>query len=145
MITNNHVIDQCDPNDKIKVLKDTLTQDFTAYVKEKGELPPPIAQKLSQDPVVLAKLRSDPEFVKEYVSRWIENLAKAGAPNITQKLFVAVMGKNGQSPIQVDVSNIVRSSWKNDEKARETGVDPSNLSARDAEMHLGFLLASSTS
>jgi len=41
VITNNHVIDQCDPNDKIKVLKDTLTQDFTAYVKEKGELPPP--------------------------------------------------------------------------------------------------------
>lgn len=33
------------------------------------------------------------------------------------------MGKEGQSPIRVDVSNIVWTSSKSDERARETGMD----------------------
>lgn len=129
VVTNNHVIDQCHPNNKIKVLKDELKQAYLdALLADlaKKKLPGPIAEELSQNPAMLAKLMNDPELFKEYLSRWIENLsgaqAKAAASDITQKLFIAVMGKEGQSPIQVDVSSIVWSSWNN-EKTRETGVD----------------------
>lgn len=43
--------------------------------------------------------------------------------SLTHSLFVVYMGKEAKSQIKVDVSNIVWTSSKGDEKSRETGVD----------------------
>ena len=125
VITNNHVIERCDSDNKIKVLKEALWNEYVANLK-KGKLPPQMIEELNQNPALIEKLESDPDLARKYILAWIDRFsvlqAKAGAPNITQKLFIAVMGKEAQAPIKVDVSNIAWTSWSND-RARETGVD----------------------
>ncbi|HMH50302.1 MAG TPA: trypsin-like peptidase domain-containing protein [Candidatus Acidoferrum sp.] len=130
VITNNHVIDSCHSDNKIKVLKDALRNAFTENISQKGKLPPEMEQKMNehlrQNPGLLPRLQSDPEFAKKYILAWIEDLSASGAKarfaGITQKLYIAYMGKEAQALIKVDVSNIVWASWHND-NARLTGVD----------------------
>jgi Trypsin-like peptidase domain/FHA domain len=126
VITNNHVIDQCHSDNKIKVLKEALRNEYIANVK-KGKLPPLMMEELNQNPAMVRRLESDPDLARKYILGWIERLsvlqAKAGAPNITQKLHIAFMGKEGQAPIKVEVSHIAWASWNSDEKASQTGVD----------------------
>ena len=130
VITNNHVIDSCHSDNKIKVLKEVWRNAFKENISQKGKLPPEMEQKmgehLRQNPDLLRRLQSDSDLAEKYIWAWIEELsasrAKAGFASITQKLYVAYMGKEAQALIKVDVSNIVWASWHND-KARQTGVD----------------------
>lgn len=126
VITNNHVIDQCHSDNKINVLKKALQNEYLSNLKT-GKLPALMMEELGRNPDIRMRLESNPDLARRYILEWIERVsvfqAKAGAPNITQKLYIAFMGKEAQAPIKVDVSNITWASWISDEKARLTGVD----------------------
>ena len=126
VVTNNHVIDYCHPDSKIKALKEPLSEYYLAEIK-KGNLPPAMMQELSQNPEFFARLQNDKELAVRYVLDRVDRLAtaqaKEGFSGITQKLYIMLKGNEEQAPIKVDVSSIVWSSWNSKEQASQTGVD----------------------
>lgn len=126
VITNSHVVDSCYPDNKVKVLGETLLQYYKNMIAS-GTLPPWIADELSQNPELYARLKDDEDQFVKYLVAAVQSgsreQAKAGFANITQRLFVAYMGKEGQTPIKVEVTSIAWTSRNSDERARDTGVD----------------------
>lgn len=134
VITNNHVIDQCHSDNKIAVLKEHLARKFVAELQNEeytASVMKSFVEEIRENPTLLAKLRNDPEraqkYFLEYVAGRIDEIlskqAKTDSQGIGQELSIAYMGKETQSPVRVDVSSIVWTSAKGDEKARETGMD----------------------
>lgn len=126
VVTNNHVVDSCYPDNKVRVLGESL-QYYNKKMIASGTLPPWIADALSQDPGLHERLKNDQDLLVKYLVAAVQKRsreeAKASFANITQRLFVVYLGKEGQTPIKVEVTSIAWTSWNSDERARDTGVD----------------------
>jgi hypothetical protein len=125
VVTNNHVIDECHGDNKVSTFKKALQAAYYEAIKS-GNLPEQIKEDLYKDPVFTERLLNDSDLLARYIVDRVEKLAdvqaKAGFADIGQKLFIAYKGKEAHSQIKVDVA-IVWASSKDDEKARETGMD----------------------
>lgn len=125
VVTNNHVINSCIPENRIEVLKGKVRDAIIERIK-KGDLPEQMREEIERKPQLAARLQSDQEFLLRYVTDRIERIAdsqaKANSGGITQRLYVMVLGKSTNEPLRVDVSNIVWASERS-EKHRETGAD----------------------
>lgn len=125
VVTNNHVINSCIPENRIEVLKGKVRDVIIERIK-KGDLPQQMKEEIEGKPELASRLQSDQEFLKRYVTDRIDKIAdsqaKANSASITQRLYVMVLGKSTNEPLRVDVSNIVWASERS-EKHRETGVD----------------------
>lgn len=127
VVTNNHVISTCNPQNRGILLKSRLKEELKTQVKN-GTLPEAISQELlAASPGVLERLRADPELADRYLNDRIEKIAamqaQARSIAISQKLYVMVTGKADGAPVSVDVSAIVWNSEYSDPKAKATGVD----------------------
>lgn len=126
VITNSHVVDSCHPDNKVRVLGERLLQTYGDMIAS-GKWPPWIAEELSQDPGLQARLKNDQDLLVKYLIAAVQERsreeAKARFANITQRLFVVYMGKEGQTPIKVEVTSIAWTSSNSNERARDTGVD----------------------
>ena len=126
VVTNNHVISKCQVGNRIDILKDLFRAYYIEKIK-KGELPQSISDELTRNPEFLEKIKADRELMTKYLNDRIEKLSNTGAKadlsNVTQKLYVAYMGKEQKAPVTVDVSNIVWASSTSDDRTRLTGVD----------------------
>lgn len=134
VITNNHVIDQCHSDNKIAVLKEHLERKFVAALQNEAytaSVAESFVEELRQNPTLLAKLQNDPQLARKYFVEYVAGIideisskqAKTDSHGIGQELSVAYMAKEVSSPIRVDVLNIVWTSSKGHEQARETGMD----------------------
>jgi hypothetical protein len=126
VVTNNHVVSLCHPDNRIEVLKQMYRAALVEEL-EKGNLPTEMQEELKANPELLERMKADEGFLKRYVESSVERiatpLAKAGAPGITQKLFVIVLGKSSKNPVKFDVTRIVWNSQTSNEKTSATGVD----------------------
>lgn len=126
VVTNNHVVDKCNPDNRIAVLKQMMAELLYSGLK-KGNLPTQMQEELRANPDLLERMKADESFLKRYVESRVERIAtlgaKANAPNITQKLFVVVLGKSSKAPVKFDVTHIVWNSQTSNEKTSATGVD----------------------
>lgn len=126
VVTNHHVIQSCIPENKVAAFKSTLKKMLAAQIKQ-GKLPAQIKEELEANPDLLAKIKDDDAFAAKYIADRIEKLAKefakGNAFDITQKLYVVVMGNAGRASLRTDVSSIVWNSQYSDEHAAATGID----------------------
>jgi S1-C subfamily serine protease len=128
VLTNNHVVESCIPENRIEVLADTLRKLIVNTIQSTGKPPAAMLRDLqNEDPGVINRLTGDPELLKIYVKRWVESAtvryAKQNFAGITQRLSVVVLGKATKEPVRVDVPRILWNSRTGSEKARDTGVD----------------------
>jgi hypothetical protein len=129
VVTNNHVIEHCNPVNRVAVLEPWVVNRFVQDIKRKGELPNQVMEELRNNPDLAQRLREDKELLKRYlqdrITQLAHNVAKTNASGISQRLFVAVMGKSGKDAeaVKIDVSNIVWTSQTSSEKAQATGMD----------------------
>jgi Trypsin-like peptidase domain/FHA domain len=125
VVTNNHVINSCIPENRIEVLKGKVRDVIIERIK-KGDLPEQMKEEIERKPDLAARLQSDQAFLQRYVTDRIDKIAdsqaKANSGGITQRLYVMVLGKSTNEPLRVDVSNIV---WASERSAKhlETGAD----------------------
>jgi len=126
VVTNNHVVTSCNQDNRIEVLRKALEEALVAELK-KGNLPNQMREELVAHPEVLERLKTDEDYRMRYVAAAVQkistSMAKAGAPSITQKLYVVVLGKSSNEPVRFDVTRIVWNSQTSNEKAGATGVD----------------------
>jgi len=126
VITNNHVVDQCNPDNRIEVLKQMMAEYLYLGLK-KGNVPTQMREELKENPELLERMKADDSLLKRYVQSSVERIAtsgaKAGAPSVTQKLFVIVLGKSSKAPVKFDVTRIVWNSRTSNESSNATGVD----------------------
>lgn len=125
VVTNNHVINACIPENRIQVLKGKVRDVIIERIK-KGDLPEQMKEEIERKPDLAARLQSDQAFLQRYVTDRIDKIAdsqaKANSSSITQRLYVMVLGKSTNEPLRVDVSNIVWAS-EHFEKYQDTGAD----------------------
>ena len=126
VVTNNHVITACNQDNRIEVLRKAVVEALVAELK-KGNLPNQMRDELAAHPEMVERLKTDEDYRKRYVTAAVEKIAtstsKAGAPSITQKLYVVVLGKSSKGPVRFDVTRIVWNSETSNEKAGTSGVD----------------------
>jgi S1-C subfamily serine protease len=131
VVTNNHVISECNPENHIAVLK-TIIQDSLLAQLSNQKMPPEFEAAVTADAAVSAQLdaaiaASDKTKVRELVGILVDRLSTSEAKNLfpylTQSLFVSVVGKSSREPVKFDVARIVWSSEFSSERARDTGVD----------------------
>ena len=126
VVTNNHVIQKCNPDNRIGVLAELW---FKAIVRDmgKGTLPAQIRQELQAHPEMVERLKSDEAFALKYFKSRIDQIAQSQAretaPSITQTLYVMVLGKGSNKPVRFDVTRIVWNSETSNKDALLTGVD----------------------
>ena len=128
VITNNHVVESCVPENTIAVLKGKYRDFILHDIKKKGKLPDAMLEDLKGNPALLQRLSADDDLLARYVIEWIDRattqLAKDKSAGIKQRLYVVTMGKSDKNaePVRTDVSAIVWHSAMS-ERARGTGVD----------------------
>ncbi|MEO8935530.1 MAG: hypothetical protein ABI277_16680 [Burkholderiaceae bacterium] len=127
--TNSHAIDDCRSDNRIDVRKRQLQRAYGQAIRQ-GKLPPSIQREPEQNSDFVERLKQDPELLGKYLVDRVDELASEGAKSnssgIAQKLYVAYMGKEGDTPIKVDVSSVTWTS-ASDSRARETGADVATL------------------
>lgn len=120
VITNHHVIKKCLRENKLKFLQDVFYDIYLNQLKD---------GKLKLPPGLIASLKNKTkEQQGQLLMKWLKKKAgnKAGdsLPDISQDLFVTVMGKERQQPIKVEVDSIAwASSAKSQKEAHDIGMD----------------------
>ena len=126
VVTNNHVVTACNQDNRIGVLKKLLVEHMVSELSN-NRVPDRLREELLAHPDVLERMKTDEDFMLRYVASLVDKIAtpaaKAGAPSVTQKLYVIVLGKSSKEPVRFDVTRIVWNSDTSNEKARATGVD----------------------
>lgn len=122
VITNDHVIDLCNPNNKMYAIQKII---FDFYDKKyKGKYPPSFQDYIIKDKKILSRIKKDKKQLSVEYFNWIKKKAKRTYSDIQQDLYIVVMGDEGTQPIKVGVSNIAWASGDAYQReARDTGVD----------------------
>ncbi|MGJ7506606.1 trypsin-like peptidase domain-containing protein [Variovorax sp. GT1P44] len=126
VVTNNHVVDECNPDRRLEVTKRVMFDRFVSELSQ-NKVPPLILEELDANPDLLQRFQKDKEFARRYlfdrVTKIAASEAKARVPGITQKLFVVVPGKASSEPVRFDVSRIAWNSQTSSSNAKATGID----------------------
>ncbi|MDM0047929.1 trypsin-like peptidase domain-containing protein [Variovorax sp. J22R115] len=126
VVTNNHVVTECNPERRLEVTKKVMFDRFVGELSQ-NKVPRLILEELDANPDLLDRVQKDKEFGRRYlldrVTKIAASEAKARAPSITQKLYVVVPGKVSSEPVRFDVTRIAWNSQTSSSNARATGVD----------------------
>lgn len=128
VITNNHVVESCIPENSIAVLKGKMQVLILRDIEKRGKFFQLLLEELKGNPELVQRLSADENLKRQYVIKWIDraamSLAKDNSPGIKQRLFVVTMGKSGKNaePVRTDVSAIVWDATRS-AKAHATGTD----------------------
>lgn len=122
VVTNNHVIDDCNPNNKYKVLGKYFYEMYLNkyFGKQSNEdLPSDLKKQLK------GKTK---EEIKKLILAWLlqnaDKTAKAYYSDIRQQVQVVVMGKANNQEVRIEVDSIIwESSESSNKAAHDCGTD----------------------
>ncbi len=120
VITNNHVIDSCDPDDKLLGLHEYFyRKNIEDYKQGKLTLPPKLEKQLK------GKSKSQrSQIINNVLIKAAEKTARSVYANSTQELRIVVTGKEKKQKIVIAVDNITWGSSKTrNQTAWEIGTD----------------------
>jgi len=91
VVTNNHVVTECNPERRLEITKRVMFDRFVGEMSQ-NKVPRLILEELNANPELLERVQKDKEFARRYlldrVTKIAASEAKAKAPSITQKLYV---------------------------------------------------------
>jgi hypothetical protein len=129
IVTNDHVIRACHPDHKLETIKNYLTEQ----TRTSDKWPPSFKEYFSKiNPDLPSKIQKNDKLseneqleYRQVVQAWVDTVAEANYPNISQNIYIMVVGIEGQQPIKVDVSTIAwASSTENNKRDYgDTGAD----------------------
>lgn len=135
VVTNSHVIDGCDPANKISVVKEKIAEEYLIPLQQgKQDLNDPFYKKVldllnnyfAQHPDEVKRWKSDREYrlerTKWAIDQLANDMAKMVYPFVDQKITIQYMGKETKTVIVVDAT-VVFSSFNADKKIKDTGQD----------------------
>ena len=131
LITNDHVVNNCLPENKSEAIQVFFEDYYIDKYKNEG-FPKSFKEFLisyaKKYPEEAQKIKKDDQYIFEIFKYWIKkkssDLASDKYSDFKQNLFAMIQGKEGQQPIKIDIDGILwTSSEKIHSEAKEIGTD----------------------